>query len=368
MDKKAYMNNGNMIYTRQMVWLLFSLFTSFAVIKIPTYIITISGRDCWICIILAWVLDVLFGIVYAYMGIRFRGQNYIQHSISIWGKYIGRIPGAVLLLFFILFCVIASNGIAMLISKMLLPRTPIIVIMIINIIAAAYSSKKGLKVLARFCEFIGPVFFVSLVILIIFVIPEFKVSSLEPQLTTGITQMAFGTYFVLSQLAICIILTMYIPFNDITENGFLAKTLASSLGSIIVLSISVFSVAVFGVNTAKQMLYPGFILARIIHIDYYIERLESFWLVIAITVSIITISTLIWVCSLGLAQITNNEDNNSLIYPVALLIFVLSVTAFSNDVEYINFSLFVYPIFPIIITTFEFLLLITAVITKKKTG
>ena len=114
------------------------------------------------------------------------------------------------------------------------------------------------------------------------------------------------------------------------------------------------------------MLYSSFELAKIIHFDYYIERLESLWLLIAITASIITASTLIWVCSLRLAQLTKIKDHTSLINPMALLIFVLSVTSFSNDADFTNFSLFVYPIFAFVITVLEFLLFFTAVITKKK--
>jgi len=53
------------------------------------YIILIylkSYLNAMVSLLLAWFLDVLLAIVYAYMGIRFPGQNMVQYSITILGK------------------------------------------------------------------------------------------------------------------------------------------------------------------------------------------------------------------------------------------------------------------------------------------
>jgi spore germination protein KB len=362
------METKKTIYTRQFIWLLFILFTSFSVVATPGVLISLAQRDCWLSVIFAWTLDVIFGTVYAYMGVRFPDQNLVQHSITIWGKYLGKLPGIILVLFFSTFCCILQFSVSLVINKMLLPRTPTQVILGISLTVAAYSAKKGLRVLGRACELLGPLFFISLITLTIFIIPKFKLGNLKPQLHSGFLPIASGTYFILSYLGICIMMTMYIPLNDKVENGFFAKVIASSLGSFIILLFVVSIIGIFGIKQAKEMFYPGFELARMIEWENFFERVESIWIVITITASIISSSTLIWASSVGISQLTGIKDNKPLINSVTMLLFIISSTSFANGIELGNFSLYVYPLFAPIITMFEILLWLTALITKKKTN
>lgn len=360
------MEGKNTIYTRQFIWLLFILFTSFAVVATPGLLISIAERDCWLSVIFAWTLDVIFGTVYAYMGVRFNGQNMVQHSITLWGKYLGKMPGAFLMMFFLSFCCLLQRSLAIVINKMLLPRTSYQIIIYISLAVAAYCAKKGIKVLGRVCEILGPLFFTSLIILTLFVVPKVKIGNMKPQFFSGFFPVFTGTLFILCYLGICIMMTMYIPLNDKPENGFFAKAVASSLGAFIILIFVVSIIGIFGINQGKQMFYPGFELARVIEFQSFFERVESIWIVITITASIISASTLIWACSVGIAQIINIKNNNSLINSIALLVVTLSLTSFNSDVELYQFAIYVIPIFPIGITIFEFALFFTAIITKKR--
>lgn len=362
------METKKTIYTRQFIWLLFILFTSFSVVATPGTLISVSGRDCWLSVIFAWVLDVVFGTVYAYMGIRFPNQNLVQHSITIWGKYLGKLPGIILVIFFSIFCCILQFSVSNVINKMILPRTPTQLIIGISLAVAAYSAKKGLKVLGRVCEMLGPLFFVSLITLTIFIIPKFQLDNLKPQLHSGFLPVFTGTYYVLAYLGICIMMTMYIPLNDKVENGFFSKAIASSLGSFIILMFVISIIGIFGIKPAEEMFYPGFELARIIELETFFERVESIWIIITITVSIVSSSTLLWACSTGIAQLAGMKDNKPLINSIAMLLFIISTTSFENGIELADFGIYVYPLFAPIITTFEILLFFTALITKKRTN
>jgi len=362
------METKKTIYTRQFIWLLFVLFTSFAVVATPGTLISISRRDSWLSVIFAWVLDIVFGTVYAYMGIRFPDQNLVQHSITIWGKYLGKLPGIILVFFFSMFCCILQFSVSLIINKMLLPRTPTQLIIGISLSVAAYGAKKGLKVLGRVCELLGPIFFISLISLTIFIIPKFHIDNLKPQLHSDFLSIFTGTYYILSYLGICIMMTMYIPLNDKIENGFFCKVVASSLGSFIVLIFVISIVGIFGIKVAEEMFYPGFELARIIEWETFFERVESLWIIITISASIIASSTLIWASSVGIAQLAGIKDNKPLINSLAMLLFIVSSTSFANGIELADFRLYVYPLFAPIITVFEIFLLVTAIITKKRSN
>lgn len=66
------------------------------------------------------------------------------------------------------------KSISMLLSNLILPNTPMIVIMITGYIIAVYALEKGVEVIARVCEILGPVYLISLILLLAAVWPEVK--------------------------------------------------------------------------------------------------------------------------------------------------------------------------------------------------
>jgi spore germination protein KB len=153
------LSNEKTISSRQYIWSLFILFASFAVIQIPGLMLTVADRDCWLAVIFAWALDVLLGILYAYMGWRFPDQNYIQHSLSLWGQFMGRIPGFFLLALFLVFCINTQYSLYLLVNKLVLPDLAPEIVLGIGFLLVAYIAKKGMFVIVHFCEAIGPFFF-----------------------------------------------------------------------------------------------------------------------------------------------------------------------------------------------------------------
>lgn len=117
------MKQKGIISTNQYVWLLFSVITSFTALYIPGMLIFHAGRDSWLSVIGAWFLDVLLAIVYAYMGLRFPGQNMVQYSITVFGKYLGRIFGAIFPLFFLLVASLLMRSLGAMVSNLFLQNT-----------------------------------------------------------------------------------------------------------------------------------------------------------------------------------------------------------------------------------------------------
>lgn len=358
------MLNESAITPRQTVWALFLLFTSFAVIQIPAFILSIADRDSWLIVIYAWCFDVLFGAIYAYMGWRFPKQNMIQHGITLWGKIIGRIPGLFLLLLFLTFSIITQYSLFALVSKLMLPDLSPEIILGVSFMLSAYIAKKGITTIMYFCEAIGPLFFVSLLLLVLLISPELKLDNLKPQLTLGFFPSLVGAFVVLNFLGICIMMTMYTPLTDQPEKGFLTKFVASSLGSFILMVLVVYISGVFGVFQAKEMFYPGLELARIIRIGNFSGRVEMLWIVITLTVLLTGSASLIWAFSKGFSHYIGARDHQCFIYPTAFLGLTACLTAFNNDLTFELFSLYVYPLFPTLVTCFEILLALSALMTR----
>jgi spore germination protein (amino acid permease) len=361
------LSKKEIISTNQFVWMLFMIITSFTVLEIPGLLIFHAGRDAWLAIVFAWFLDILLAIVYAYMGIRFPGQNFVQYSVTILGKHFGKVVGIMFPLFFLLVASSLMKAISILLSVMVLPKTPMIVILFGGYVLIAYAVKKGIEVIARATEILSPMFLISFILLFIGIIPSVKVERLKPQLAEGFYPVVSGSLFMLTFIGICIMMGMYIPLCNCPHNGFKAKFIASSLGSLLISILVVLSIGVFGEEQAGNMMNPGLQLVRMIRIKNVTGRLDILWLIIAIGAGIITSANLIWASSIGISQILNFSTHIPIVYAVTLTALVLSTILFDSNMEFFNFTFYVYPFVGIFVEVgLEMFLFFMALILKKK--
>jgi spore germination protein KB len=247
------MPEKGIINTRQFIWLLFIIITAFMSMQLPSMLIMQAGRDAWLSVLGAWFLDVMLALVYTYMGIRFPGENFVQYSITILGNYLGKMVGILFPLFFLLVSVLVLQGSCQLVNSVFLPRTPLNVILLSSYLVSALVARKGIEVIARMTEILGPLFLISIVTLGFLVLPSFHIARLKPQFDGGVAPFLTGMPLMLTSFGVCIIMAMYIPLCNRPENGFLAKFSAVSMGASVVGLVTVLSVGIFGIEDAQYM-------------------------------------------------------------------------------------------------------------------
>lgn len=361
------MKGKEIINTNQFIWMLFCIITAFTTLQAPRLLIVQARRDSYLSVILAWYLDVLLAIVYAYMGVRFPGQNMVQYSITIFGKKIGKLVGVIFPIFFLIVSALLQRGFSIILFNAFFPKTPEEVILISSYIVVAYAALKGIETIGRVCEILGPIYLFSFIILFLFVIPDVNMDRLKPQLELGVKPFITGAPYILAFIGICIMMGMFIPICDHPENGFLAKFRAVSMGASVICLLIITCIGVFSFTQAKDMVNVSLELARVIHIGGFLERVEAIWLIIAVGATILTTTIMIWAFSLGISQAAGLKSYRSLVIPTVLLSFILSRNSFKNSMDLVTFSFYSYPFLAIIVETgLEMLLFFSALILKKK--
>lgn len=361
------MKDKEIINTNQFIWMLFCIITASTTLQAPRLLIVQARRDAYLSVILAWHLDVLLAIVYAYMGVRFPGQSMVQYSITIFGNKIGKILGAMFPIFFLIVSALIQRGFSVILYNAFFPETSEEVILISSYIVVGYAALKGIESIGRVSEILGPVYFFSFIILFLFVIPDVDIDRLKPQLEFGLGPFLTGTPLILSFIGICIMMGMYIPICDHPENGFIAKFRSVSLGASVICLLLITSIGVFSFSQAKDMVNVSLELARVIHISGFFERVEAIWLIIAVGASILTSANMIWAFSIGISQAAGLKSYKPLVIPAVLLSFIISRNSFKNSMDLVNFTFYSYPFFAILIETgLEMLLFFAALISKKR--
>lgn len=358
---------SGIINTRQSVWLLFVIITSLTALQVPGLIVLRAGRDVWLSVIGAWFMDIMLALVYAYMGIRFPGENPVQYSMTILGKTFGRIVGLLFIIFFLMVACSLVSGVAMYVAGVFLPKTPTEVVLISAFLLIAYIVRKGIEVIARICEILGPFHLLSMVALLFLALPLVNLGRLKPQFDQGVVPFLSGVPLILAHIGICVSMGWYIAICNRPENGFLAKFIAAGLGSSVLCLLAVFSIGSFGLEQTGNMINPGLQLARIIHIDYYFERMEVFWMAIAIGAGIMTAVNVLWIFSLGAAQLAGLSTYKPLVYPAALIALALSLTSFPTNTSYMHFAFYTFPLVGLSAEIgLELLLFFAALISGKR--
>ena len=131
------------ISTNQFVWLLFLIITSVTVLQAPGILMQTGSRDAWMSVVGGIILDVLLAIAYAYMGLRFPKENFVQYSRTILGRWIGTVVGLMFPFLFLLTSVLVMRSFSMIIHTAFLPKTPLPVLSIAGFSVIAYGARKG---------------------------------------------------------------------------------------------------------------------------------------------------------------------------------------------------------------------------------
>lgn len=326
-----------------------------------------AGRDAWLSIICAWAADVTLAIVYAYMAKRFPGESMIQYSMSVLGKYFGRVVGGIFALFFLMASAVLIRSLCSLLKTEFFPETPINVLIASCFLLIAFGTKKGLKVFARVTAFLGPIYLISFIFLGVSVVPFVKVNDLKPLLVKGAFPFLSGSPFILSFISICIIMGMFTPYCNKPKDSFKGKFIAVTMGSIMLELEAILSICIFGPKQAGDTNNAGLQLAHIVTFGNTFERLEVIFLIVSVAAGVMAVISLMWAFSLGVSQLTGLSSYKSIVYPSALLAFVISVTSFDSSMDIFNFVNHTFPFLALFVESgIECFLFVVALIFKKK--
>ncbi|WP_438449030.1 GerAB/ArcD/ProY family transporter [Gorillibacterium sp. sgz5001074] len=360
------MRRVEQISTNQFVWMLFIIITSVTVLQAPGILIKTGHRDAWIAVIGGVILDVMLALAYAYMGVRFPKENFVQYSSTILGRGVGKVVGLCFPLFFLLACVLVMRSLGMIIHTAFLPKTPLPIITFSGFAVVAYAARKGIEVIGRIAEILGPIYFASAFVVSFMLMSSADIDRIRPLLEDGLEPIIRGSFYIVSFYGICIMMAMFIPICNRPENGFLAKFGGVTMGGFLVGVVVFFSIVVFGYKQAINKISPSLALLRTASVSHFLERFEMLWMLTAVGAAIMASAQLIWAFSVGLADTFGLKDYKPLILSSALVAVVLEETSFPSQPMNAEFLQFTFPCIAFFVeTVLELLLLLFAFVLKK---
>lgn len=337
------------ISSGQMASLFLSFLIGSSIVNIPQPLTKVSFNGAWLSIIIANGFGMFLLVCVFYLYRKNPNFTIIDCSHKFFGKWITlfiSIPIVILLFLVLSYIVIDIGGFF---SGALMRETPTYVIHFMILLVAAITARAGIEVMARmFICLLWYLIFISLTVLVLGV-PYYQVGNLLPVFPEGMKPVVHGAYSVLGfPYGELVLFSFLLPFVNKKKNSLLKKYMFSALllhGFLLIISI-LCTIMVFG-PLSGTFKFSLFELARLINIREIINRIESFIGIALIVGSYMKTSIMLFILKETLSRVLKLQDKRIIIFPVAFISLLLTLTMFKNEIEFVNA---VFVILPLIIT------------------
>lgn len=349
----------------QLAMLFYTSIAVTGILFLPIIGYRIAERDFWLTPILSSIVGCIMVIVMCKLNTYYPKETIIQYSCSILGKFLGKIIGALILLYVMYISYNAFMSYAALVNDNFLPVTPKTVILGSLTLICALAARGGVEVIGRLSELITPLLFILSIIMIIMLLTEVDIRNLFPILGHGVIPAFKASYFSNVWFSEFTFIGFLLPFLVNQQEG--KKWAIISVLSVMLTMVGLNIIILLVLGKAVEGFSVPFLTAiQYINIADFFTHLESLVMAFWIMGAFIKMTGLLYFLSLGIAQWFTLSDYRPLVFPVAFLVVLLSLWQIPDVATYFAFLLSIGSlsahIFPVLI---PFLLLFFAFIKRK---
>ena len=216
-----------------------------------------AKKDLWIAFILGILMVMPLSFIYARIHYLFPEKNLFDILEICFGKLIGKI----LILLYISYVSFVIGDIFLnygqFITEVSFSQTPQIVSILFLSILCVWGINLGIEVLGRFSKLFIYVPIISLVIIMLFLIPEMNPNNLRPVLEEGMKPVFEGAFSVFTfPLVQIVVFTMAFSSFNRKKSSYKIYITGLLIGGIYLALLSITNILVLGVANATSTVYP----------------------------------------------------------------------------------------------------------------
>jgi spore germination protein (amino acid permease) len=297
----------------------------FAIVQI---LAGVAGRDGWWSVMPGYLITIPWGLMILSFMRSYPGQNLLQISEKVFGKWIGKaIASCYILIAGYLTAMYLARGVDTY-KRMIIPLMPKSVLtlgILFLVIALAWA---GIEVLARFSEFSFPLVLIGLLVTLIFSFPRFEWNEFYPVLANGFKPVLIGAYKVIPfSMEYIFFLAGVLPFLPTGEQARLKSGLwrAAIIVGTIQTVLTIMEILVFGPVEAARLNIGLLSLGKMIDIAKTISGIESVFLGLWLGAMVLKITAAFFAVIWGLQYIFGLKKKFWLYLGVSLILFIIAM-------------------------------------------
>ncbi|WP_135550079.1 GerAB/ArcD/ProY family transporter [Paenibacillus cymbidii] len=317
-----------------------------AILIVPAILASKAKQDAWIAAIMAVCISLLVIPLYNALGKRFPNMTLAEYSEVIMGRWLGKAIFLSFLTFPFFIATLTLRNIGDFLTTQIMRETPIQAIHIIVMAIVVMSVKLGLETLARAGELFFPWIMLLVIVMVLLVTPQIKVTNLQPVLEEGFLPLVKAAIpFISFPFLGSIIFLMISPSVNRPMKAGKALFSGVLLGGILLTAMTVLAIVVIGPGGTARESFPSYEIARRISIGGFLERIEVVMAVIWFLTIFFRLTVLLYVLVLGVAQTFRFREYQFLAIPLGVVTILFSIFEIPNNTYLITFNQTVWPLY-----------------------
>jgi spore germination protein KB len=334
----------------QMGVIMYPTIVTTALLLVPTATAAAAHRDFWISPIWASLNGLFTVFVTVRLSKYYPEKTLIEYVEQIVGRFLGKVLGLVLLLFFLHQCGFIIREYGEFVVGAFLNRTPLSVIMGTMILVCVMNVRGGLEVIGRSAQMLVPIVLFLFVWIVILLIPDLDPNNMLPVMESGLGPSLMGSLVPLGWFGEFFLIAIMLPYVADRQKG-MKWGMISVLTVMLTMVITNFaSLFLFGDSTTTYI-YPVMVAARYISIADFFQHLEAVVMAIWVMGMFVKISMFFYALVLGTAQWLKLSDYRPITLPIGFIVLVFGIWVAPNLQEMVQFISTVSPFYFLSIQT-----------------
>jgi spore germination protein KB len=320
------------ISTRQLLILTILFTIGTAILVIPSVMAATAKQDAWIAALVGVGSGLLLIWLYNTITILYPQMTLIEIMETLLGKWLGK---SVALLFMVMFflggpaAVLYDSG--NFLTTQMMPETPMQAVNILFALIVLMGVRLGLETVARSAELLFPLFILLYTAFVILVVSNIKLENAQPMLEKGGGPVwSASLSFISIAFLTHIVFLMIFPFVDQPDQARRAFLTGGLIGGLILVVVIVLAVLVFGHELTARSMYPSYSLAQKINIGNFLQRIEAIMAAMWFISLFFRLALYMQSIMIAISQIFNLKDDRPLIFPIGMILIVMSVIIYPN--------------------------------------
>ena len=265
------------IERKELTCILINIITSKMLFAHPRGIVETSGNAAWIQTIYVSLISCLFFWFVIFIYRKAEMKSIIELCNEIGGRPLKIFVGIILTAVLLFNSSLTMRTLPESIKTVILPLTPLRLVLLVMGIAIAFGAYMGIFSIARIHSIFIPIAGVFLAALFILLLPNTDITNIFPVLGKGTYNIFVNGLTAVSIFSDIILLFILLPLCRNYENVKSATHRALVISSIVNVLILVFYNLVYSYPSAEEFLLPVFQMTRLIKIGDFFQRLEAFF-------------------------------------------------------------------------------------------
>jgi spore germination protein KB len=319
----------------QLAIILYATVLATALLIVPSMTSRFAGRDLWLSPVWASLIGFFTVYVATQLHKLYPGETIIQYCQHILGPFPGKVIGFLYLIALVHFCGSILREYAEFIVGNFLTNTPMVVVIGSLVLVCAVTVRGGVEVIGRSAQTFSGLFIFPLLLMILMLLPDWKINNMFPILDHGIMPSIMGAVTPQAWFSQTFLLTFLLPFVTdrvkVRKYGYI--TVFAILLTLVITNVT--TLFVFGKIT-PMLVYPVMNAASYVSIADFLEHLESVVMAVWVAGVFVKINTFYYALVLGTAQWLNLSDYRPLVLPYGFLMTLFSFWSLPSFQELVH--------------------------------